>query len=244
MKYKIAIPSYKRPKIIQEKTLKYLKECNIDKEVITIFVANEEEEISYRQNGVVDYTIVVGVLGITNQRNFIKQYYDEGEYIISLDDDIERLEQAVEKKFIPIKELDNLFKESYEMMVREKRFIWGIYPARNIMCIYMRKEIHTDLKFIIGLCYGFINRKTEDLILNPELEGKEDIHQSILYYLKDGGVLRRNTIVAKTTFYAEGGLGKERSIQNKKATELICLKYPNLTRIVQRKNGTYEIRFR
>ena len=44
MDYKIAIPSYKRAVTIQNKTLKLLNEHNIDKNKITIFVADEEEK--------------------------------------------------------------------------------------------------------------------------------------------------------------------------------------------------------
>ena len=44
MDYKIAIPSYKRPETIKNKTLKLLSKYNIDKKKVTVFVANDKEK--------------------------------------------------------------------------------------------------------------------------------------------------------------------------------------------------------
>lgn len=234
--YLIAIPSYNRPKEIRYKTLKYLKDCGIADDRITIFVATEEQKQIYADAGITQ-KIIVGELGITNQRNFIMNYFPMGEYIISMDDDIERLERAINEKFAPIIDLDKVFKENHQLMLETNRYIWGIYPVRNLF--FIRKPIHTDLKFIIGVCYGFINRR---MLLDTESEGKEDVENSILHYIADGGVLRMNTIVAKTKFNAVGGLGKDRFNSNKMAAEALHLNYPTLTRIVQRKNGMHEIK--
>jgi hypothetical protein len=238
MEYIISIPSYNRPKEIQTKTLKYLKECGIKDDKIIVFVANAEQEELYKKAGVI-HNIVVGVLGITNQRNFISNYFHEGQYVVSMDDDIERLEQVNNERtcFQSILNLDHILKENYQLMLEENRYIWGIYPVRNLF--FIRKPFNTELAFIIGVCFGYINRR---IMLDVCCEGKEDIENSLLHYLKDGGVLRVNTIVAKTKFNAVGGLGKERYEANKKAVEALHLKYPTLTRIIQRKNGTHEIR--
>ena len=48
--YKIAIPSYKRPEVIKQKTLRVLNEYKIPKERITIFVADEEENQVYKKS--------------------------------------------------------------------------------------------------------------------------------------------------------------------------------------------------
>jgi len=69
--YKIAIPSYKRHNTIKEKTLRLLDEYNIDKNKITVFVANTDEEILYKESLDNEYKIVVGVPTIGKQRNFI-----------------------------------------------------------------------------------------------------------------------------------------------------------------------------
>ena len=47
--YTIVIPSYKRQKILQEKTLTTLKKYKIPKESIYVFVANQEEYDIYKE---------------------------------------------------------------------------------------------------------------------------------------------------------------------------------------------------
>ena len=98
----------------------------------------------------------------------------------------------------------------------------------------------TDLKFIIGVTFGYINRKSKELV--PKAEGKEDIEQSILYYLMDGGVVRFNNVVPKTKFNAPGGLGTDRQEMNKKAAEYLKQKYPDIITIFHRKNGMTEVK--
>ena len=89
MDYKIAIPSYKRPETIKNKTLKLLNSYNIEKNKITIFVANEKEEKIYTESLGTEYKIVVGVPTIGKQRNFIEKYYKEGTKLMMFDDDID-----------------------------------------------------------------------------------------------------------------------------------------------------------
>lgn len=236
--YVIAIPSYQRAKEIQTKTLKYLNDCGIEDERIVVFVANEEQKNIYITAGV-KHKIVVGVLGITNQRNFIMCYFPIDQYVVSMDDDIERLERAIDGKFVPILALDEVFKENHQLMLEENRYIWGIYPVHNIF--FIKKPISTGLAFIIGVCHGYVNRR---ILLDVAFECKEDIQNSILHYLRDGGVLRINTIVAKTKFNAKGGLGIDRTEINKRSAKGLAKTYPNLCSVYQRKNGTHEIRLK
>jgi len=39
--------------------------------------------------------IVIGKKGITNQRKFISSYFDEGKYIVFIDDDVEAILKKV-----------------------------------------------------------------------------------------------------------------------------------------------------
>ena len=93
--YVVAIPSYKRAEAISEKTLKTLKEGGVPKSRIYIFVANKAEAAMYEE--AVDpqlyNEIIVGKLGLINQRKFINKWFKEGQYIISLDDDVEEIEE-------------------------------------------------------------------------------------------------------------------------------------------------------
>lgn len=240
MSYVIAIPSYNRANEIIDKTLTTLLEGGVSKGKIYIFVANKAQERLYSDTipKSLYNKIVVGKLGIANQRGFISHYFPVNKYIVSLDDDVEELQQLKGEKLVKIRDLDGFFQDAYRILKKEKLYIWGIYPVRN--AFFMYSKITTDLKFIIGVTFGYINRKLKELV--PKAEGKEDIEQSILYYLMDGGVVRFNNIVPKTKFNAPGGLGTDRQEMNKKAAEYLKQKYQDIITIFHRKNGMTEVK--
>jgi hypothetical protein len=251
MSYVVAIPSYNRPNEIVKKTLKTLKDGGINKNTIYIFVANTNEEKKYAEIVPKELygKIVVGKLGIANQRIFIKHYFKENQHVVSIDDDVEALFKMTNTtgtprpetaKLIKITNVDRFFKDAFDRLKKEKLFIWGIYPVNN--AFFMKNKVTTGLKFIIGALYGFIVRKTTELEPSIHAEGKEDYEQSILYYKKDGGVLRYNNVTIKTKFLAKGGLGADRFAMNKKAAEYLKKTYPELVTIFHRKNGMTEIR--
>lgn len=91
--YIIAIPSYKRVDIIQKKTLKLLHEHNINPKLIKIFVANQSEYDEYKAQIPSELygELIIGEIGLKNQRNFISDYYPEGTNIVQMDDDVEKI---------------------------------------------------------------------------------------------------------------------------------------------------------
>jgi len=242
MSYVVAIPSYNRADSIANKTLSYLLKGGVSPSKIFIFVANKAQEKMYRSAVPSEMysEIVVGKIGIANQRKFISHYYPIGTYIVSLDDDVEELQMLRGDKLVCIRNVDAFFKRAYSLLKKENRFIWGIYPVRNPFFMY--NTVSTGLKFIIGVTFGYINRKLKRLEPSPKAEGKEDIEQSILYYKEDGGVLRFNNVTHKTKFNAEGGLGSDRQQMNKSAAEYLQATYPDIVTVFQRKNGMTEVR--
>jgi len=243
--YVVAIPSYKRAEVLVKKSLKTLREGGVPASKIHIFVANDEEYKNYEKVVPKELynKIVVGEKGITNQRKFIVRYFPENQYVVSIDDDVEQIEKMKgADKLLKIKDVDAFFKEGYNDLKKSGLYIWGIYPVRNPF--FMKPRTSTDLKFIIGVLRGFINRHSKELEPSPNAEGKEDYEQSILYFKKDGGVLRYNNITTKTKFNSEGGLGKDRFDMNKRAADYLKKTYPDLVTIFHRKNGMTEIKLK
>jgi hypothetical protein len=242
MSYVIAIPSYNRADTIAGKTLSCVLDGGVSPSRITIFVANKTQEKMYQS--VVPREmykdIVVGKVGIANQRKFISHYYPVGTYIVSMDDDVEDLKMLRGDKLATIRDLDGLFTRAYAVLKKEKLYIWGIYPVQNPF--FMHNTTTTNLKFIIGVTFGYINRRLKRLEPSPRAEGKEDYEQSILYYKEDGGVVRFNNITHKTKFNSVGGLGADRQLMNKRAAEYLESAYPDIVSIFHRKNGMTEIR--
>tara|TARA_B110000967_G_C18754884_1_gene494807 strand:+ start:107 stop:964 length:858 start_codon:yes stop_codon:yes gene_type:complete len=244
-KYVVAIPSYNRSESIVQKSLTTLIDGGVPKHAIHIFVANKEEEKKYKKGVPKNMygKIVVGKLGITEQRKFIIKHYPENQAIVSIDDDVEGLfRKKTDKELTKIKNVHAFFNDAFMTLKNEKLKIWGIYPVHNPF--FMKKTTTTDLKFIIGTLYGFINRKTTAIQPSSKIKEKEDYEQSIKYFIKDGGVVRFNDITIKAKKHAPGGLGvtEGRLTANRVASKYLEKNYPGYVSIFHRDNGMTEVR--
>jgi hypothetical protein len=245
MKYVVAIPTYKRPDILRQKTLNMLLTGGIKPKQIYIFVANKSEADDYKLNiPKKDYNkIVIGKLGIKQQRIFINNYFKENTNVLSVDDDVVDLYKLENNKVIKFTDLDNFVKDAFQKLRELKLYLFSVHPTYNPF--FMQNTVTTDLRFCIGTFFGYIVRHDKDLI--PTVNEKEDYEFTILNYIKDGGVLRYNYIGIKTRFHTnKGGLGgiENRFRVNKEAAEYLNKKYPQYTRIKIRKNNMYEIALR
>jgi hypothetical protein len=241
MSWVIAIPSYQRPIALREKTLKTLKSYHVSPTKIFIFVANDEEAVIYAKENP-EYRIIVGVLGLASQRNFIIDYFDMGTQVVSMDDDIECIYRLVSKKEQKMERLPNFAELCDQVLSQLKESnlqLAGIYPCRN--AFFMHDKVSTDLRFCIGCLYWFINDK---ILLSGQVNQKEDYERTLISYLKYGGVLRYNMICVKTKFFSEGGMGVDRYQLNKAGVVALCKLYPNYVRVWRRKNGTAEVRIK
>jgi hypothetical protein len=218
--YVVAIPSYNRPKELVEKTLTILHKYGIHPKRITIFVADEEQHRLYKD--VIPKSLygamVVGVKGLANVRNFISDYYPLKTHIFHIDDDISKFEILVNGKLVELKDLSGVIKEGFELCEKLKYHLWGFAPVRN--AFFMKDDISTDLKFIIGNCFGFINRR-----IKVHSDFKDDYERTLENAIRDGGVVRFNNVVAKTKIGSKGGLDKTLAERAKEKKHLEFIEY-------------------
>lgn len=242
MPYVVAIPSYDRPVEITKKTLLTLKKGKVSPDKIYVFVANKAEEAKYKDTMDPDTynKIIVGKKGITPQRNFISNYFPEGKQIVSMDDDVKNMVKLHGDKLKVMTNLDKFFNDAFDQLKKSKLNLWGVYPVKN--ALFMKNNTTTDLRFIIGVVYGYINRRKLTAAVKSEVKG--DIELTILTYLKDGGVMRFNNIGFSTIFNAPGGLGTDRKQRAKVAQEYLVKTYPGIAYPKFRKDGTAEIRLK
>jgi hypothetical protein len=236
---KIAIPSYKRQNILINKTFPLLKNYGIDNNEIDVFVANDDEYEIYKEALDNDINIIVGEVGIDNIRMFMSNYYNEGEEILYIDDDIEKLERLVmidgKKKLEPIADLRYIIEEGFRLCKTHNMKNWGIYPVHNPF--FMSDKVSTDLKYVGGGFTGVINdRECEKRIVSHG----EDYERTIRYYLKYGGVIRFNNLTFKTKNFAKGGIDASLNNEREKYIdeEINKLKehYPDMMTIKKKKN--------
>lgn len=232
MEYKIIIPSYKRAHTIVKKTLPYLKECNVDMTNVYVFVADQAEYLHYSKElaeGFEQVKVIVGVHTLRAQRNFIIDYFDEGEYLINIDDDIDCLMQPVDGKLQKLLDFEALVKEGYNKMILHRAKLFGIYAVSNHF--FMSDTVSLDNKYICGGFFGNIVDK--DSALKLELEDKEDFERSILYYKKFGVNVRLNNYTLKTAAYKGiGGMQETRTKQRiHDSAVYLAQKYPDYCKI-------------
>jgi hypothetical protein len=245
--YVIAIPTYQRYNELYKKTLPTLLNASVSPEKIYIFVANEEEYMLYKSKIPVDWykEIIIGELGIRNQRKFISKYFEEGKCICSFDDDVEAiLCKSSGDKLHKVNNIDRLIVNNFNLLQKTKEFegihLWGFYPTPN--ALWMKDSyLTTDLRSIIGVVHGYINRHDESLYPDELSETKEDLEQSILFYKKDKGILRFNNLSYKTKFLAPGGCGQDRFEEYKIAQEYLVKTYPEYCKAKFKKNGSPEV---
>lgn len=244
MNYKIAIPSYKRPDIIKQKTLSLLKKYNIDNNKITIFVADEDEKKIYKQSLKNEYKIIVGVHTIGEQRNFIERYYQEGNKVMMFDDDLDGVYIKNENKLELIKDLEKDFIiKGFELCIKNKANLFGLYAAAN--AYFMKYRIYKKLCYIPGGVFGVIIN--HDSFLNRVTNHGEDYEYSIRQYIKNRILIRFDYITIKSKFFKEkGGL---QTIRTKKYIFNSIHKIYNLfpefcTMYIRKSSGNAELRLK
>ena len=112
--YVVCIPSYKRAELCNQKSLTMLKNNNIPKNKIYVYVANKEEYEEYKQ--VLDPKLyghlVVGIKGLVPQRQFIMEQFPENKHIEFFDDDVASVDLKMSALFKG-KTLDFFFKSAF-----------------------------------------------------------------------------------------------------------------------------------
>jgi regulator of replication initiation timing len=236
---KIAIPSYKRSEILTSKTIPLLKSYGIKDDEIDVFVANDAEYAIYKEVLSENINLIVAIKGIKNVREFMSCYYEENEEIIYIDDDIEKIERMTmvgdKKRLENVENLRELIQEGFELCKKHQAKNWGVYPCRN--AFFMKDNVSTDLKYVIGAFTGVINdRECESRLVSHG----EDYERSIRYYLKYNSLVRLNYITIKTKYFAKGGIDAEYNGERGKyiSSELYKLKekYPEMMTLKQKKN--------
>lgn len=243
--YRIAIPTFKRSEAIKNKTFKFLEKTNINFSHIDIFVSDKEEVDLYKES-LKDYNVNImgSVIGVGKNRNFIVDYYPVGQKVFGLDDDIDSITMKVDSKHIQeIQDLDNFINTAFDITIKNKLNLWGIYPVNNPY--FMKNNVSFSLKYIAAGCYGWINNKEDKAYCS--LEDKEDFERSIKYYLADNGVVRFNYISMQTVYYGtSGGMQVTRTKQRIiDSANYLIKKYPYLCKgFISKSRGVKEVRLR
>tara|TARA_R110000823_G_scaffold311579_1_gene437332 strand:+ start:650 stop:1435 length:786 start_codon:yes stop_codon:yes gene_type:complete len=222
---RLSIPSYNRSQIIIKKTIPTLLNLGFNLSDIDLFLFDEQSKKEYETQIINEFKsevniIVTNVLDLGERLNYIlNEYYPEGTEVVLIEDDIRGIRQGKESV------ANDFFEKAFEICKKENRSIWGISPTNSTM--FQSEGYSTNFKFIIGTLYGIIVRHQEDL--NVSITYKQDFERTILYYKKDGGLIRFNDVYCRTTYRVKGGLGSDKDERLPKelaACQEMIAKYP------------------
>ena len=247
MSWVIAIPSYKRAETLRDKTLAALKTYKIPKDKIHIFVANKEEEATYKAT--LDPSTYghmhIAVPGMAAVRNYITRYFPIGKPIFNLDDDIRgflEYSPTARRHEKPLSNLTSVIEEGFAAARKTGFRLFGFYPVPN--GFFMKSTCSTDLKYVIGSAWGIINPGP---ILTVTIDDKEDYLRTVMMYLLDGGVLRFNNVSMQSAYYKEtGGMQETRTMKRiETSAKAMVAAFPDLVKInLTKKSGMPEVRLR
>ena len=240
MKYFIAIPTYKRSVSIQKDTLSLLH--NVNKKYIKLFVNDNDPEINdYIELG---YPVVKmnNIKGSKDARNYIFKYFKEGQLVVSLSDDISEFMKYENGKFKTIKDVDKMFNYFFDTMLDKDKVAWGISPHTNKFFIKGLSDFNTNLSFLIGDCFGFIN--SHKYFLHSPV--KDDYEFSIQSF-ENGGTIRFNKYAMKVKHLTNpGGANayRNKKLEDKSVKELLDRYGEYIARVKQKPNGWTSIIFK
>eukprot|EP00929_Paragymnodinium_shiwhaense_P080442 TRINITY_DN41951_c0_g1_i1.p1 TRINITY_DN41951_c0_g1~~TRINITY_DN41951_c0_g1_i1.p1 ORF type:complete len:714 (-),score=195.17 TRINITY_DN41951_c0_g1_i1:81-2222(-) len=231
--YNLVIPTYGRWKPVGEMTLKkrfkssrtpfilkhtlgFLSRQGIPRKKVTLFVANAQEKEHYRRalqgSEWKDVRIELSVLGNKDGRNFIYKFFPAGTYVVSLDDDVERIQWKFRDGIthhtlanLPPGGLETIIFDAYQRMKQKKAFLWGVNTSQNPR--HMSPEgVSTKLGLVNGYLNGFICRpQLASQLLRTLTDATEDSEFSVRHWAKDGIVLRYRMYAGVTSPYLNRG---------------------------------------
>jgi len=230
--YQIAIPTHGRWRPVREMTRKQrFKDCDapfilvhtlefltrqgIPVERVSLFVADGAEAQSYRralsESAWADVRIVTSVLGNKNNRNFIFRHFPAGTYVISVDDDVERIAWKFRDgitnhvlRSLPPGGFEKIIFDAYERMQEKDAFLWGLNTSQNPR--HMRGWGMSVMNGLVnGYLNGFICRPQCPELLRTLTDATEDSEFAVRHYAKDGVVLRYRMYAGITSPYLNRG---------------------------------------
>jgi hypothetical protein len=191
----IAVPSYNRVTIFKDKTFKVLIDNGVNIADIHLFVADQEQHDAYRAALPTELKIIIGEKGMCNIRNYMTNYFNEGDVIVYMDDDIEKVKTKNGKTFV------EALQEACDHLKTSPYNLAGLPPTFNE---FFNKENGFKSGMLVAIGCFYIMRNDKSIQVDNVIV--EDLQRTILCYLKYGGTYRYCDIMVKTKPFAPGGV--------------------------------------
>lgn len=194
----ITIASYKRSMLIKN-LLSFLRCMEVPNRCISIYVADKAEQRIYDTDlgWAWKACTVVGVPGLSAQRNFIVSQHPPGACLLSIDDDVTNImvrspecgigmPRSQQGHWITPTEFHEMVVEGFAECINHRSYLWGICRTSNPL--FINPKTFVGLTHIDGPFFGQIVRHDPDVQL--KYNQSEDAERTLRFYQKDGGVVR------------------------------------------------------
>lgn len=241
--YRIAIPSYQRPRMLTDRTLTALHNGDVDPARIAVFVhAHDEHLADYRRrlDGTGVELVVTDAVGINAQRARIIGHYPAGTPLVQVDDDLTEVVEAIDAKTLrPVDDLDGFFRGMFLQTAARDLWVWGLTASVNPF--YMTPGRLTEgLRFLIFALWGCYTRPGHP-VHTCTVPTKDDYEMSLRAWWWDGAVVRNDGAAARADIYkAPGGCQTTRRPEHAEqgAAKLIA-DWPGLVRRNTRRRSDF-----
>jgi hypothetical protein len=245
MDYQIAIPSSNRSDLIQEMTLAFLQQTNVDTARVDIHVRSEQYDEYLDALDPKIYGNLISFdapIGVMHARNHIAQFYEKGTQLLCMDDDIETIKErfnspqnASGAALRPFHDVEAIIREGFIQTELMGCRLWGIHYANR--ALFMPVDIRVGLTIIAGGFFGYVVQHTPEEFVT--IDNYEDVERSLQFYTRDKGLIRLDkytTVTQSNTL--KGGMQDYRTGETRKlAARYLADKYPNLCRYYVNKQG-------
>ena len=247
--FHIAIPSLSRVNQLKNKTYKFLKDEGFEDCEINIFVIDKEYD-EYRQSFPL-CNIIIGRLGVRNQKNYIQDYFESESYVLQLDDDIEGYYHCMpqicphtyeEKGHKLISMPFNMHIDTIiNKMIECNTTLWSPYPCANPFFMAKATVKDNELCYCAGAMILYKN-----LRLMRSYDIVEDFEFSLLHHL-NGKIYREAMYTFKAGEYTNPGGIQALNIRNKntklQAVQKFIKENPEYAKLKMKSDGWADIKF-
>jgi hypothetical protein len=198
--FRVAIPTYNRPELIQKAALAYLERSQFPIEQVDIWISGQSQWSLY--DDLPDHwrkRFKLGVKGLSPNRYAAEDTYPPGMQLFWMNDDIFSIrELAADGKHLGEVPLQQVLSAGFSACVKAGAHLWGIYAVDNHF--YMSRKVHIDLRYVVGCAYGIILQHHEHL-RSRFGDAKEDYERALRFYQADGCIVRLDYFSPKTIYY-------------------------------------------
>ena len=209
---------------------------------VHVFVSLDEDVSLYTKRYPL-INIVKAPNGVAAVDNFITDYFEEGQKMIYMNDDVSGIVELQDNKLISIQKekLYSVINAMFGRMFKNKITYAGFYPVPNTLFMSGKKITH-DLCLIMDPFSLVINNKKVRITISD----KSDFEKSIQHFYFQHALLRYNHISLKVEYYGtKGGFQGRNAETEMSSAKLLHAKYPEyISGIKYKKGGKTSLRLK